>query len=206
MLLSEAKEILKQHGYICESDMRGDYIKGEKGGENFRGLSNDYTYEDALRYYASAIIGEEAAKNPNKVDTWFHSNLSNASQRARFKKTWETFEKFRQAGGAVLYRGIMLAQDVEVDSNKPGDCWSFNRSMPRQWVDDIWDREVEKFIHLGGELKDCKKVIFTGKTGVDNMDLPYSFWLAGRFERNECEVRLRDEKGIQITAIKELKE
>lgn len=204
MLLSEAKDILAKHGYICESEIRGDYIKGEKGNENFLGLSNDYTKEDAMRYFASAIIGEEKAKDAEKVQTWFNSNLSTASQRARFNKTWETFEKFRTEGQGVLYRGIILNKNTEVDDNKPGVCWSYSRSMPRKWIESIWEHMVEKHVMTGAELNDYKKIIFTAKVNLNDMDLPYSFWLAGRFERNECEVRLRSEENVHIISSKKI--
>jgi hypothetical protein len=62
------------------------------------------------------------------------------------------------------------------------------------------------FNHIvnGDELEDCKKVILTDTTTLDNCRLPYSIWLAGRFERPEWEVRVKDESKVKIINSKEI--
>jgi hypothetical protein len=59
------KNDLKTIRTVLESATRGEYLSGEHGGEKFVHLSNDYTYEDAKRYFASAIIGEKEANDPS---------------------------------------------------------------------------------------------------------------------------------------------
>lgn len=195
MLLAEAKTILKKNGYIVESNVKGDFVKGERGGEKFKTLSNDYTYDDARRYFASAIIGEEKANDETYLNNWW-DGIMRKSRKNQFEKTYAAFEKIKAAGKAKLYRGVIVNKGEEIDTEHAGVCWSFSASMPRRWVEDIWDKMVYSHVINNSELEDCVKVIFTATTTVDNMLLPYSFWLAGRFERPEWEIRLKDENAV----------
>ncbi len=195
MLLSEAKEILMQNGYIVESSVKGDFVKGERGGEKYKELSNDYTYDDARRFFIAAIYGESVANDPEQLENRWNTYLTK-SRKNQFEKTYAAFEKIKAAGKAKLYRGVVVNKGEEIDTEHAGVCWSFSASMPRRWVEGIWDNMVYNHVVNRSELEDCHKVIFTATTSVDNMLLPYSFWLAGRFERPEWEIRLKDENAV----------
>ena len=58
MNIYEAADILNKNGFLMESSIKGDFAKGEKGGEPYFDLPNDYTYEDAKRYFMEAIYGK----------------------------------------------------------------------------------------------------------------------------------------------------
>lgn len=195
MLLSEAKEILMQNGYIVESSVKGDFVKGERGGEKYKELSNDYTYDDARRFFIAAIYGESVANDPEQLENRWNTYLTK-SRKNQFEKTYAAFEKIKAAGKAKLYRGVVVNKNKEIDTEHAGVCWSFSSSLPRKWVEGIWDNMVYNHVVNRSELEDCHKVIFSATTSVDNMLLPYSFWLAGRFERPEWEIRLKDENAV----------
>ena len=97
-----------------------------------------------------------------------------------------------------MYRGIVLNGNKEVDLDKPGECWSFSSKKAMDWANDIWDKMVYDHIVSNSELVDCDKMILFGETTLDNCRLPYSIWLAGRFERPEWEVRVKDESKVKI--------
>lgn len=192
MLLTEAIIELNKNGYLVkESSIKGEFIKGERGGEKFIGLDNNYTYDEAKKYFASAIIGEKA-EDPEYLNKWWENTLPKG-RKNQFEKTYAAFEKIKSVGKAKLYRGVVVNKDKEIDTEHAGVCWSFSSSLPRKWVENIWDNMVYKHVVSGSELEDCNKVIFTAESTINNMLLPYSIWLAGRFERPEWEIRLKDE-------------
>lgn len=203
MNLCEALALLKQNDFICESSVKGDFVKGEQGGEDFQNLPADYSYDDAKRYFASAIIGPSKVNDKEKFNDWwdFYCRKSRINQ---FEKTYAQFEKYRAGAPIKLYRGVIIKNGEEVDLDKAGICWSFSPAVARKWVEGIWDNMVYNHIMNNSELEDCNKVIMTATTSLDNCDLPYSFWLAGRFDRPEWEVRLKDESKVKIISHKEI--
>lgn len=188
---------------ILESATRGEYLSGEHGGEKFIDLPNDYTYEDARRYFASAIIGEKDANDAERLEIWWN-NYCGKARRNQFERTYAQFEKYRNGEQIKLYRGLVVKAGAEIDLDRAGECWSFSRAMVGRWVDGIWDSMVYKHIMNASQLEDCQKFILTGTTTLDNCRLAYSFWLAGRFERPEWEVRLVNEQKVRIVSRKEV--
>lgn len=180
---------------IVESVNRGEYIKGESGGESFLELSNDYSRTEALKYFLCGITNRiKLNSTDEEVKEFANSSLLPRARMKQFEKTYEKFEQFKEQGSIKLWRGLVLTDGAEVDLGKSGECWSFSRAVPRRWVDEIVDRAAMK--HILHE--DTRKYILTGRVDVDNCRLPYSFWLAGRFERPEWEVRVKDEDLIKI--------
>lgn len=192
MELLEAKQILNTNGYVLvESAIKGDYIRGEHGGEPYFDLPNEYSYSDAKRIFIEAIYG------PNK-DVEKYWNQLNSKRKQQFEKTYEQFERYKSGEPIKLYRGLVLNVDKELDLNKPGECWTFNKRKAITWAEDIWDNMVFKHVMNKSNLEYCNKFIMIGETTLKNCRLPYSLWLAGRFERPEWEVRIKDESKIKI--------
>lgn len=187
---------------LSESAEKGDFMKGERGGEQFYNLANNYTLEDAKYYFASAIIGEKA-KDKVYLKDWWKYQLP-ASRKKQFEKTYNQFESYRNGAQIKLFRGLVVKNDKEVDMNKAGECWSFSNAKARVWAEDIWDKIVYKHIMDDSELEMSRKIVFTASTELDNCRLPYSLWLAGRFERPEWEVRIKDETKVNIITKKEV--
>ena len=200
MNIYEAQQILHKNGFILESSIKGDFIKGEKGGEPYFDLPNDYTYEDARRYFMEAIYGK---LDDEQLQTRW-DNYVRVSRINQFERTYKQFERYRDGEPIKLYRGLVLSSDKEIDLEKPGECWSFSLPVAKKWVEGIWNDMVHNHIFNHTELVDCKKYILRGETTLDNCRLPYSFWLAGRFERPEWEVRVKDENKVKIIKTKEI--
>lgn len=201
MNLYEAADILHKNGFLMESSIKGDFAKGEKGGEPYFDLPNDYTYDDARRYFMEAIYG----KLDDEDIQIYWDNYLRKSRIKQFETTYNQFEDYKNNTKQIkLYRGLVLNRDKEVDLDKAGECWSFNKNVAVKWVDGIWDNIVFNHIVNRTELEDCKKVILTATTTLDNCRLPYSIWLAGRFERPEWEVRVKDESKVKIINSKEI--
>lgn len=198
-----SKKDLRVIQSILESARKGEYISGEHGGEKFADLPNDYTYEDARRYFASAIIGEKDANDKERLEIWWN-NWCGSARKRQFERTYAKFEEYRNGEPIKLYRGLVVKAGTEIDLDRAGECWSFSRAMVGRWIDEIWDTMVYKHIMTASQLEDCQKYVLTGTTTLDNCRLPYSFWLAGRFERPEWEVRLADERKVRIVSRKEV--
>ena len=184
-----------------ESSIKGDFAKGEKGGEPYFDLPNDYTYEDARRYFMEAIYG----KLDDEDIQIYWDNYLRKSRIKQFETTYKQFEDYKNKTKQIkLYRGLVLNRDKEVDLDNAGECWSFNKNVAVKWVEGIWDNMVYNHLVNRADLEDCKKVILTATTTLDNCRLPYSIWLAGRFERPEWEVRVKDESKVKIIKSKEI--
>lgn len=196
MELFEAFKILIGNGYLIESTNKGDFVSGERGGEEFIGLSNDYTKDEAIYYFASAIIGNKA-KNKGYVEWWNY--MCPKSVKNRFKTVYNKFESFKNGSPLKLYRGITVSEDENPDLKRPGICWSFTVQGAKNFLERIWDDMVQKHLTYGQT-----KYLMQGTTTLDNCDLPYSLWLAGRFERKEWEVRIKDETKVNILNWKEV--
>lgn len=197
MELFEAFKILTGNGYLIENTNKGDFVKGEQGGEEFIGLSNDYTKDEAIYYFASAIIGNKAKNKDYIVDWWNY--MCPKSVKKRFETVYNKFESFKNGNAINLYRGVVIPEDETPDLEKPGVCWSFTLQGGKNFLERIWDDMVQKHTSYGK-----KKIMFQGNTTLDNCDLPYSLWLAGRFERKEWEVRIKDETKVKILNWKEV--
>lgn len=201
MLLREAKRILHANGYILESAIKGDYIKGEHGGEQFLNIPNDKIDDELARFYfAAAIIGAETAADSEYLNNWWNYRLTK-TRKTQFEKTWTKLKSYLEGAPIRLYRGVILRDGAKLDLDKAGDCWSFVAKMPKNWLDRIWDEGIMKHtIHPDVD----KKVILIGTTDISNCRVAYSLWLAGRFERNEWEVRIKDESKVKILSYKEV--
>jgi len=201
MNLYEAADILHKNGFLMESSIKGDFAKGEKGGEPYFDLPNDYTYEDARRYFMEAIYG----KLDDEDIQIYWDNYLRKSRIKQFETTYKQFEDYKNKTKQIkLYRGLVITGGNEIDMDKPGECWSFNQATARRWVENIWDIMVINHRVNADELHNSKKVILYGTTTLDNCRLPYSIWLAGRFERPEWEVRVKDESKVKIINSKEI--
>jgi sulfatase maturation enzyme AslB (radical SAM superfamily) len=201
MNLYEAADILHKNGFLMESSIKGDFAKGEKGGEPYFDLPNDYTYEDARRYFMEAIYG----KLDDEDIQIYWDNYLRKSRIKQFETTYKQFEDYKNKTKQIkLYRGLVITGGNEIDMDKPGECWSFNQATARRWVENIWDIMVINHRVNADELHNSKKVILYGTTTLDNCRLPYSIWLAGRFERPEWEVRVKDESKVKIIKSKEI--
>ena len=201
MNLYEAADILHKNGFLMESSIKGDFAKGEKGGEPYFDLPNDYTYEDARRYFMEAIYG----KLDDEDIQIYWDNYLRKSRIKQFETTYKQFEDYKNNTKQIkLYRGLVITDGNEIDMDKPGECWSFNQATARRWVENIWDIMVINHRVNADELHNSKKVILYGTTTLDNCRLPYSIWLAGRFERPEWEVRVKDESKVKIINSKEI--
>ena len=202
MNIHEAQDILYKNGFILESSIKGDFAKGEKGGEPYFNLSNDYSYSDAKRIFIEAKYGKKNS-DESLIDVW--NNYIKSTEKKQFEKTYEQFEKYKNGEPIKLYRGLVLVKCDEVDLDKPGECWSFSLPTAKRWVDDIWDMMVYNHLVNADEFHEgAKKYILYGETTLDNCRLPYSLWLAGRFERPEWEVRVKDELKVKIIKSKEI--
>ena len=201
MNLYEAADILHKNGFLMESSIKGDFAKGEKGGEPYFDLPNDYTYDDARRYFMEAIYG----KLDDEDIQIYWDNYLRKSRIKQFETTYKQFEDYKNNTKQIkLYRGLVITGGNEIDMDKPGECWSFNQATARRWVENIWDIMVINHKVNADELHNSKKVILYGTTTLDNCRLPYSIWLAGRFERPEWEVRVKDESKVKIINSKEI--
>jgi hypothetical protein len=201
MNLYEAADILHKNGFLMESSIKGDFAKGEKGGEPYFDLPNDYTYDDARRYFMEAIYG----KLDDEDIQIYWDNYLRKSRIKQFETTYKQFEDYKNKTKQIkLYRGLVITGGNEIDMDKPGECWSFNQATARRWVENIWDIMVINHKVNADELHNSKKVILYGTTTLDNCRLPYSIWLAGRFERPEWEVRVKDESKVKIINSKEI--
>ena len=201
MNLYEAADILHKNGFLMESSIKGDFAKGEKGGEPYFDLPNDYTYDDARRYFMEAIYG----KLDDEDIQIYWDNYLRKSRIKQFETTYNQFEDYKNNTKQIkLYRGLVITGGNEIDMDKPGECWSFNQATARRWVENIWDIMVINHKVNADELHNSKKVILYGTTTLDNCRLPYSIWLAGRFERPEWEVRVKDESKVKIINSKEI--
>lgn len=196
MELFKAFKILTGNDYLIESANKGDFVKGEQGGSEFIGLSNDYTKDEAIYYFASAIIGNKA-KNNGYLDWWNY--MCPKSVKNRFDTVYNKFESFKNGSPLKLYRGITVPEDEKPDLKRPGICWSFTVQGAKNFLERIWDDMVQKHLSYGQS-----KYLMQGTTTLDNCDLPYSLWLAGRFERKEWEVRIKDETEVKILNWKEV--
>lgn len=201
MNLYEAADILHKNGFLMESSIKGDFAKGEKGGEPYFDLPNDYEYSDAKRIFIEAKYGKKN-NDESLVDVWH--NYIKATEKKQFEKTYEQFEQYKSGAPIKLYRGLVITGENEVDMDKPGECWSFSQATARRWAENIWDIMVINHKVNADELHNSKKVILYGTTTLDNCRLPYSIWLAGRFERPEWEVRVKDESKVKIIKSKEI--
>ena len=201
MNLYEAQHILNENGFFMESSIKGDFVKGEKGGEPYFNLPNNYEYSDAKRIFIEAKYGKKN-NDESLIDVW--NNYIKASEKKQFEQTYDKFEQYKSGTPIKLYRGLVLTNGNEVDMDKPGECWSFSLATARRWVNDIWDDMVYNHKVNIDELENSKKVILYGTTTLDNCRLPYSIWLAGRFERPEWEVRVKDELKVKIIKSKEI--
>jgi len=197
MELFEAFKILTGNGYLIESTNKGDFVSGERGGEEFIGLSNDYTKDEAIYYFASAIIGNKAENKDYVVDLWNY--MCPKSVKKRFETVYNKFESFKSGNDINLYRGIVIPEDEKPDLEKPGVCWSFTVQGAKNFLERIWDDMVQKHLTYGQS-----KYLMQGTTTLDNCDFPYSLWLAGRFERKEWEVRIKDDTKVKILNWKEV--
>ena len=199
MNLYEAKQILNANGYILESSIKGDFAKGEKGGEPYFDLPNDYSYSVAKRIFVEAKYGKKNS-DESLIDIW--NNYISAAEKKQFNKTYEQFEKYKAGEPIKLYRGLVITSGKELDMNKPGECWSFSSKKARTWAENIWDIMVYNHIVNSEELHNSDKYVLVGETTLDNCRLPYSIWLSGRFERPEWEVRVKDETKVKIISKK----
>lgn len=103
-----------------------------------------------------------------------------------------------------LYRGLILLKGEEIDLNEAGVCWSFNKNIAKLWIEGIWKNMLHNHYLNDTELKECDKYILTATTSLSNCALPYSFWLAGKFERPEWEVRIKTDSQLKIISQKSL--
>lgn len=69
--------------------------------------------------------------------------------------------------------------------NEADVCWSFSQNRAKRWAEDIFDGMVNKHIAYGKT-----KFLLSCTTSLENTKLPFSIWLAGYNDGNECEVRL----------------
>lgn len=164
-----------------------------KVGELYYDLPNKFGYDEARQWFCDAVVGK---KNLDLDGIW--ENYISASRKHQFERTYNQFKKYADGKTIKLYRGIVLNGNKEVDLDKPGECWSFSSKKAMDWANDIWDKMVYDHIVSNSELEDCDKMILFGETTFDNCRLPYSIWLAGRFERPEWEVRVKDESKVKI--------
>ena len=204
-LNEDGSEVLsKNDKQFQESAVRGEYTKGERGGEEFWNSPNDYTRAEALHAFAMGA-GASWLKDGTEEEheVWLKYNAPKRTE-ANFERTFAKFEEYRKGKPIRLYRGIILKDGEPVDDERKGECWSMSRNVSVNWVDGIWDNMVYKHIVNGAALEKMKKYLFVGTTTLDNCRLLYSFFLAGRFERNEWEVRLKDEKAVRLVSKKEL--
>lgn len=192
---------------IFESEIRDEFMKGERGGEAFYDLPNDYKPIDALRYFAiNVVAGKEDISDDTKLTNWWY-NRCTADRKRQFKKTYKKFESYRNGKRIILYRGIVIKPNIKIDFDKLGVCWSFDSKTAADWADDIWEKKVQDINAnrtVISELDGCKKYVLTCTTTLDNCRLPYSFWLAGRFDGKEWEVRIKDEKKLKLISTEEI--
>jgi hypothetical protein len=92
MNLYEAADILHKNGFLMESSIKGDFAKGEKGGEPYFDLPNDYEYSDAKRIFIEAKYGKKN-NDESLIDIWH--NYIKASEKKQFEKTYEQFEQYK---------------------------------------------------------------------------------------------------------------
>lgn len=187
MILEHAIKLLAANGFITEAQF-SNFMKSEKGGEPFYDLSNDYSYEQARAYFACAFDGNlTPTADKETVDkVWF--NRLRASDRLRFEQTYKQFAKYQDGEPLKLYRGVVIYDGSELDLSDAGVCWTYSPRLARRWAEDAFERAVY-IRHINPDK--AKMYVVSGITTIDNARLPYSIWLAGRFERGEKEVRLK---------------
>lgn len=187
MLLENAMKLLAANGFISEARF-SDFMKSERGGEPFYDLPNDYSYEQARAYFAGAFNSKiTPSSDKESVDkVWF--TYLNSRDRSRFEQTYKQFAKYQDGEPLKLYRGIVMYDDEELDLSNSGVCWTFSPRIAKRWAEDAFERAV---YNRRIDPDKATMYIVSGITTLDNARLPYSIWLAGRFERGEREVRLK---------------
>lgn len=187
MLFEHARQVLKQNGFLVEAEF-SDFMKGERGGEPFYDLDNDYSYQDARRYFAGAFDGRiQPDCDDDLLDcVWF--NRVKSKDKVRFERTYKQFEKYLNGEPLVLYRGVVMRDGKEVDIEDAGVCWTYSPRTAKTWAEDSFEKQVYNFHR---DPDSMEMYVMKGITTLDNARLPYSIWLAGRFERSENEVRLK---------------
>lgn len=75
--------------------------------------------------------------------------------------------------------------------NETGAGWSFSQNRAKRLAEDIFYCMVNRLIAYGKT-----KFLLSCTTSLENTKLPFSIWLAGYNDGNECEVRLEDEINI----------
>jgi hypothetical protein len=199
MNLIEAEHILNQNGFLMESSIKGDFAKNETGGNKFYDLPNDYTRDDAIRYFLSAIYGEEMMNADDEKVQVYLENYLKKPRLKQFERTYAQFEKYKNGTPIKLYRGLILDEDEKPNLNETGVCWSFSQDRAKRWAEDIFDGMVNKHIAYGKT-----KFLLSCTTSLENTKLPFSIWLAGYNDGNEWEVRLEDETKVKILSCKEI--
>lgn len=187
MLFEHARQVLKRNGLLVEAEF-SDFMKGERGGEPFYDLDNDYSYQDARRYFAGAF---DSRITPDCDDdlldrVWFTKVKS--KDKVRFERAYKQFEQYRDGEPLVLYRGVVMHDGKEVDTEDAGVCWTYSPRTAKKWAEDSFEKQVYNF-HKDPDSMEM--YVMKGTTTLDNARLPYSIWLSGRFERSENEVRLK---------------
>ena len=187
MLLEHAMKVLAKNGLISEAEF-SDFMRGEKGGEQFYDLPNEYTYTDAKKYFAGAFDSRITPDADEELldRVWFTRVRS--ADKVRFERTYKQFEKYQDGEPLKLYRGIVMLDGKEIDLDDSGVCWTFNPKKAKVWAEDAYEKAVTIY-HADPDK--AEMYVLTATTDIDNARLPYSFWLAGRFERAEYEVRLK---------------
>ena len=202
MDINEAKSILENSGYFVEA--RTDYMAGEKGGEKFFNLPNDYDKTRAKQIYLSGMFGDKwLDKSTEEIDEYVENHLSKYNIN-KFYKNYEQFEKYKNGAPIRLYRGITLKDGEELDTSDLGVCWTFNRYVAKEWVIGIYKQMEFNHFMNGYPRENLRLYILSGTTDLSNCRLLYSLWLAGKFDRNECEVRIKDNNKIKLTKLTEI--
>lgn len=187
MLLEHAMNILAKHGLVSEAQF-SDFMKFEKGGKPLLDLPNDYSYTDARKYFAAAfdsrITPDVDEETLNRV--WF--TRLKAADKVRFERTYKQFEKYRAGEPIKLYRGIVMYDGKSIDLDDSGVCWTYSAKKAKAWAENAFDHAVLEW-HIDPDA--AEMYVLSAVTDIDNTRLPYSIWLAGRFERPEYEVRLK---------------
>ena len=92
MNIHEAQDILYKNGFILESSIKGDFTKGEKGGEPYFNLSNDYSYSDAKRIFIEAKYGKKNS-DESLIDVW--NNYINQLRKNNLKKLMNSLKNIK---------------------------------------------------------------------------------------------------------------
>ena len=195
MDLLESFEILNKNGFLLERNT--DYMEGEKGGEKYYDLPNDYSYNEALKIFVSAIFKYTDFDSDELVQEYVEKHVTKYDMN-KFTKNYNQFESYKKGEPIKIYRGIVLKGDEKLDLDDIGECWTFNRNVAKEWVIGYYkSKKYEAFMNHT-KFEDYHLYVVSGTTELDNCRLPYSLWLAGKFDRNECEVRVKDPKKVKI--------